>query len=158
MKTTKDILFKFFTISNAIENVHDEMEATSFVEFFRRTTDMPLEESMYQLHSQMNYLNEYCKAWKLRDYQVYVGGRECLKHQLIENALRVLFARNPKTWEDIKAWHIDFEHIHPFGDGNGRVGRYLMMRQIWDANIEIPIMFREMDNFEENRQEYYKWF
>lgn len=158
MKTTKEILLRFFLISNKIEWIDDGMEAVACADFFKKTLDMPIEESMYALHSKLNYLNDYCIAGRLRTYPVYVWGKETLKHQLIENALRVLFARNPKIWEDIKQWHIDFEHIHPFGDGNGRVGRFLMLRQIWDNDIEIPIMFRQWDNFEENRQEYYKWF
>lgn len=158
MKTVKELLLQYFTVSNAIENVHDDKEAQAQVEFFLENLQTPLEEMMYLFHSKMNYLNDYCVAGRLRTYPVYVGGRECLKHQLIENALRVLFARNPKTSEDIRQWHIDFEHIHPFGDGNGRVGRMLMLRQIWDNDVEIPEILRSMENFDQNRQEYYKWF
>jgi len=158
MKTTKEILLRFFLISNKIEWIDDEMEAVACTDFFKKHIDMDIEESMSLFHRKLNYLNNYCEPWVLRNYPVYVGGKETMKFYEIPEAIRLLFTRNPKTWEEIKQWHIDFEHIHPFGDGNGRVGRFLMLRQIWDNDIEIPIMFREWENFKENRQEYYQWF
>jgi Fic family protein len=37
--------------------------------------------------------------------------------------------------EDIVTYHYDFEKIHPFQDGNGRVGRLLMFRECLKNNI-----------------------
>ena len=36
---------------------------------------------------------------------------------------------NKKTLEDIIEFHVKFEKIHPFQDGNGRVGRMIMFRE-----------------------------
>ena len=36
---------------------------------------------------------------------------------------------NKKTLEDIIEFHVRFERIHPFQDGNGRVGRMIMFRE-----------------------------
>lgn len=113
---------------------------------------------MYAFHSRMNHLNDYCIAGRIRTYDVFVGGRKCLAPEHIELALTSLFAINPDTPELIKDWHVRFEKIHPFGDGNGRTGRLLLLRQCWDNDVEIPEILRTMDNFEKNRQEYYKWF
>lgn len=152
------ILFDFFTVSNAIEGIYDEQEARAQVELFYNTTEMPLEQLMYLFHSKMNHLNDYCVAGRLRTYTVYVWGRECARHETIAEALQELFKRVPTTYLEIRQWHIDFEHLHPFWDWNWRVWRMLMLRQLLDAKIAIPNIFRNMKNFQENRQRYYRWF
>lgn len=50
------------------------------------------------------------------------------------------------------AMHISFEDIHPFIDGNGRMGRILMNWQLQKWGLPVLIIR------EEQRQEYYKWF
>lgn len=44
-----------------------------------------------------------------------------------------------KEFEDIVKFHVRFEKIHPFLDGNGRVGRVLMLKQCFE-NVITPIV------------------
>lgn len=44
-----------------------------------------------------------------------------------------------KSLDDILAFHVSFESIHPFQDGNGRVGRLLMFKECLANNI-IPFV------------------
>jgi Fic family protein len=44
---------------------------------------------------------------------------------------------------DIAEFHILFERIHPFADGNGRVGRLLMAYQAIQNNIVPPLIKNE---------------
>lgn len=158
---TKPILLKYFTISNRIEWIDDLEEAHTQTEIFYQTLEMWDEQAMYFFHNRINYLNDYCRPGRIRKYDVFVGGRKCMAPEHIELALTSLFLMTPdsedKFWL-IKDWHIRFEKIHPFWDGNWRVWRFLMLRHIWNAIIEIPEIFRDDKNFEENRQEYYRWF
>lgn len=48
------------------------------------------------------------------------------------------------TIEDIIDFHYKFELIHPFGDGNGRVGRMIMFRECLRNNI-MPFIVLDND-------------
>ena len=48
------------------------------------------------------------------------------------------------TMEDIIDFHFKFECIHPFGDGNGRIGRIIMFKECLKNNI-IPFIILDND-------------
>lgn len=48
------------------------------------------------------------------------------------------------TFEDIITFHYKFETIHPFQDGNGRVGRLIMFKECLKNNI-IPFIIEDID-------------
>ena len=89
-----------------------------------------------------------------RRVPVRVGNRICPKPDLI-GKLMVLWLskhRRAKTWDNIKEAHIVFEQIHPFEDGNGRVGRIILNWQ--RVKVGMPILVIK----ESEKNEYYKWF
>ena len=47
-----------------------------------------------------------------------------------------------KTLEDILEFHVQFERIHPFQDGNGRVGRLIMFKECLKHNI-VPFVIED---------------
>ena len=67
----------------------------------------------------------------------------------IENLL-YRFKSNSMSLEDIAEFHILFERVHPFADGNGRVGRLIMAFQAIQNNIVPPLIENE------HRSEYLK--
>ena len=48
------------------------------------------------------------------------------------------------TLEDIVEFHLRFERIHPFGDGNGRIGRAIMFKECLKNNI-VPFIILDRD-------------
>lgn len=113
---TNYTLHKFFTISNLIEGIKDNDEVLRQLELSLDIAHFSDEHAMYDFHKSLKYLNSYCKPGILRTYDVFVGGRKCMHPSNIEPALFNLFLEEPKTYKEIKDWHIRFEKIHPFGD------------------------------------------
>ncbi len=72
-----------------------------------------------------------------------VGGRETAKPGSVPTQMQDLLSRyNSKekvTINEIIAFHAEFEQIHPFQDGNGRVGRLIALKECLRHNI-IPFI------------------
>ncbi|BCZ48872.1 hypothetical protein psyc5s11_49390 [Clostridium gelidum] len=44
------------------------------------------------------------------------------------------------TIDDIARFHLEFEVIHPFQHGNGRIGRFIYLKQLLDNRLELKYM------------------
>ena len=75
-----------------------------------------------------------------------VGGRETSKPSEVARDMRALLERyNAKdnvTIDDIIEFHAEFEYIHPFQDGNGRVGRLIALKECLKNNV-IPFIIED---------------
>ncbi|MCM1047537.1 MAG: Fic family protein [Clostridiales bacterium] len=60
----------------------------------------------------------------------------------MNDLLKSYNSRNLHTLEDILEFHYEFERIHPFQDGNGRIGRLIMFKECLKNNI-IPFILSE---------------
>lgn len=75
-----------------------------------------------------------------------VGGMETTLSEDVPNKMKALLAeyntKEDKTLNDILEFHVQFERIHPFQDGNGRVGRLIMFKECLKYNI-VPFIIEE---------------
>lgn len=75
-----------------------------------------------------------------------VGGNEtCPPKEVTARMKELLLGYHnieKKTFEDIINFHYQFEIIHPFQDGNGRVGRLIMFKECLANNI-VPFIIDE---------------
>lgn len=75
-----------------------------------------------------------------------VGGNETCPPKEVSSKMKVLLSDyhsiEKKSFEDIINFHYQFEIIHPFQDGNGRVGRLIMFKECLSNNI-VPFIIDE---------------
>ncbi|MDD6504091.1 MAG: Fic family protein [Lachnospiraceae bacterium] len=75
-----------------------------------------------------------------------VGGIETALPEEVGTQMRALLeeynAKEEKDLEDILDFHVKFERIHPFQDGNGRVGRLLMFKECLKYQI-VPFIIED---------------
>lgn len=62
----------------------------------------------------------------------------------VDNLLLEYNSKTQITFNDIIDFHVKFEKIHPFGDGNGRVGRIIMFKECLKNNI-LPFIILDKD-------------
>lgn len=75
-----------------------------------------------------------------------VGGRDTTLPENVaaemETLLEAYNALPSKSFEDIVAFHVAFERIHPFQDGNGRIGRLILFKECLKYNI-VPFILED---------------
>lgn len=75
-----------------------------------------------------------------------VGGNETCPPKQVATKMKELLSNyhriEKKTFEDIVDFHYQFEIIHPFQDGNGRVGRLILFKECL-ANNSVPFIIDE---------------
>ena len=155
LKTNDKEIEEFLKESNAIEREYskeaytDAWKAWKFLVNYEELTLSRLLEVHRVLMLNLN--NEI--AGKIRRVDVRIGYTKALPPGRIEEKLNQLLNWVPITEEDIKKWHIEYEAIHPFEDGNGRTGRIFMN---WQRVLNVLPLLIIHEGEEQN--EYYTWF
>lgn len=80
-----------------------------------------------------------------------VGEKNTTAPEEVATAMKQLLAaynaEQNKTFENLIAFHVAFESIHPFQDGNGRVGRLILFKECLKYNIVPFIIDDELKLF-----------
>lgn len=75
-----------------------------------------------------------------------VGGRDTTPPQEAPGAMEQLLieyhSNREKQLEDLIDFHVRFEHIHPFQDGNGRVGRLILFKECLRYGV-VPFVIQD---------------
>ena len=142
-------------VKDSVINVDDIVETANHFRCIDYIIDMvnyPISESMIkQLHSLLKAgTSDSRKAWfAVGDYKKLeneVGGIKTTKPKDVEKEMRILLKKynrkKSKSFEEIIEFHYMFERIHPFQDGNGRVGRLIMFKECLKNNI-VPFIIDE---------------
>lgn len=142
-------------ISGGVVRVDDVVETANHfkcVKFIiENATQNLTEEMIKKLHLWLkNGTSDSFKDWfMVGEYKKLpneVGGNLATSPQMVKkelvNLINAYNKKENKTLEDIIDFHYRFEKIHPFQDGNGRVGRLIMFKECLKHNI-VPFIIDE---------------
>lgn len=142
-------------ITDEAVRVDDIIETTNHfrcIDFIIEHAVEPLSEGMIkQLHYLLKYgTSDASKSWSaVGEYKKLpneVGGIETVEPKKVGAAIRSLLrlyrSKTDVCLEDILDFHQRFELIHPFQDGNGRVGRLIMFKECLRHGI-VPFIITE---------------
>lgn len=142
-------------VVNEVLNVDDVIETANHF----RCVDMIIDSAkavlterfIKELHLTLkNGTSDSRKDWfAVGDYKNLpneVGGMDTALPENVAGAMKALLAeynaKEKKTLDDILDFHVKFERIHPFQDGNGRVGRLIMFKECLKNNI-VPFIIED---------------
>lgn len=156
MNTYQEIV-DFLEESNAIEGVHSDEALTDAAVAWERATQFKAlgPKEILELHKELMGRISPEIAGQFRKVAVRVGTWIAPNPGMI-NRLLYQWSMNhgrAKMWEQIKSAHVAFEKIHPFEDGNGRIGRIIMNWQCVKAGLPIVNI-----HVGDEQKSYYQWF
>ena len=142
-------------VENDALNVDDIIETANHF----KCIDMIIDNAKYKLTEkfikQLHYTlksgtSDSRKDWfNVGEYKKLpneVGGKETAKPEDVATKIKALLKdynqKEDHTLEEIIDFHYTFETIHPFQDGNGRVGRLIMFKECLKNNI-VPFIIDE---------------
>ena len=142
-------------ITNEAVKVDDIMETVNHFrcfDFILDNAEIILSEQLVKdLHKILKTgTTDSQKTWfSVGDYKQTpneVGGIETSLPEDAHNHMKELLSTyngiSDKTLNDILAFHVQFERIHPFQDGNGRIGRLIMFKECL-ANDIVPFIITD---------------
>ena len=143
---------KTIGVQDSAVNVDDVMETINHfrcidlaIDFAKRKLS---ETFIKQLHRVLKTNTEDSKkTWfMVGDYKLYeniAGDRETVHPDKVKDEMKKLLSnylkKDKHTFEEIVEFHVDFERIHPFQDGNGRVGRLIAFKECLKNGI-VPFI------------------
>ncbi len=155
------------TLEEAREIIHDKISPNKPIKDVKETEyhskvflqmlkkDERITENLFlKWHKEIFSETKLDIAGKYRNYLVRVGSyiapnwREV--KESMKNLINFISKGNLNIVEIAARAHYRFEKIHPFGDGNGRIGRLIMNKILWDGSY--PMLIIEY----KKRKSYYK--
>lgn len=116
----------------------------------------PSEKFIKRLHAVLkNGTTDSRQDWfAVGDYKMFpneVGGRNTTAPEDVADQMKKLLSEyhaiEKKTFDDLLDFHYRFESIHPFQDGNGRIGRLLLFKECLRNDIVPFIITDDMKIF-----------
>ena len=133
---TEDIIKRKIAPNKPLRDVQETINHSKvFFKILNQSKDISI-KGILQWHNEVFSETKPDIAGKFRDYLVRVGDYRAPDWQDINNLMKEFFLwynKNKKTINPVEfaaRAHYKFEKIHPFGDGNGRIGRLIIAHSL----------------------------
>lgn len=142
-------------IENEVVNVDDIIETTNHFRCIDMIIDHVKTELNEKFIKELHFIlksgtSDSKKDWfAVGDYKKFpneVGNMKTPLPEEVDHLMKDLLkeynSKKEKTFEDILDFHVQFERMHPFQDGNGRIGRLIMFKECLKYNI-VPFIIED---------------
>lgn len=153
---TADILFRNLALPNKdlIEHLEVKNHQTALRYVFREVLALKKidEEFILKVHSMlMNGIREDAGNYRRHNVRIVGANVPTANYlrvpDLMKNLIKEINLRPKDFIQHVAIIHSGFEKIHPFGDGNGRVGRLLMVTMLLKENLAPAVIRQEKRKF-----------
>lgn len=144
------------TGNHSLDDVYETVNSSYVFDYIIETLNEPITESFIKyLHAMLkqntsDYMNGFSGCYKKIPNMILGVEKklaqpfevEALMYELLNeyNNLKVV------DLNKVAEFHYRFESIHPFQDGNGRIGRFIMLKQMLENNIDIRIISEDNED------------
>ena len=135
--------------SHKIDDVYETINSTKLFDFVVETLNEPLSKRLIlEFHRMLkdktlDHERGFAGCWK--KIPNMISGIDLKLAQPWEVDIQIdellsWWETSDKSFQDIAKFHARFENIHPFQDGNGRIGRFLMFKQCIENKVNLVLI------------------
>lgn len=131
------------TGEHSVDDVQETINSIELFDFVVQTLGEDLSERLLREYHQIlkrntrDERNGYAGVLKRIPNRLRGVDLKVAEPHEVPEKINALIQQPIHSLEDIADFHQQFEAIHPFQDGNGRIGRYLMLKQCIENNIDL---------------------
>ncbi|MFR7592659.1 MAG: Fic family protein [Longibaculum sp.] len=135
--------------SHMIDDVYETINSTKLFDFVVETLNEPLSKRLVlEFHRMLkdktlDFERGFAGCWKKIPNMISGIDLRLAQPWEVDIKMDELISKwesSQRTFKDIIEFHAQFENIHPFQDGNGRIGRFIMLKQCLENDVDLILI------------------